>query len=249
MFKNAPASYSRVLGALLFLLSAGPCLAGEQFGGFREFVDGDSIRPFARDLGGVLGAAAFHTARPLGFSGFDVGAHGGMILSTDPADKVLRGAGRKAVAVPWVQGEIGLPFFDGFIRGVSFQGLTIAGGGLRLGLNKGSDKPFSPRFLATCMAHSVVHRDFSASHAGADLVASFAAAWFTPYAAIGVDRTSVLVRASDRDSTLPGSNFVAYGARATAGFELRPYKYLYLQAAYTNVAGRNGVDTGLGVRF
>jgi hypothetical protein len=245
-----------MMAALLIL--AAPGWAREQFGGFDEFVDRGSLKPFTRDLGGLMGSACFHSGRPLGFNGFDVGVHGG--LQTAPAsDTVIRRSGHHGFGVPWLQGEIGLPFrLDGFIRGVSFQGLTIAGGGLRWGLPfMSSDKPYSPNLLVSGVAHSLVHRDFSASHFGLNIVASLNAKLLTPYVGVGVDRTRLLVRASDLDPSLVGEEALTTEGRFTAGFTLRNIlffiknlKYdIYLQAAYTNAHRQNGLDSGLGLRF
>ncbi|MDE2290572.1 MAG: hypothetical protein KGL53_00710, partial [Elusimicrobia bacterium] len=157
--------------AFLFLACAPGARAQDEFGGFQQYITRDNLKPFARDLGAVLGAATFHSGRSLGFSGFDVGVRGGLMLLPDKQDTVLRSRGG-AFGLPWVQAEIGLPLsLDGFIRGVSFQGLTIAGGGLRYGLNKASDQPLHPQFLVSWSGHSVAHQDFSASHFGLNLVA------------------------------------------------------------------------------
>src|SRR5206468_1730395 len=124
-------------------------------------------KPFCRDLGSILGAATFHSARPLGFSGFDMGAQGGVQFYPDKNDRILRNNGVRAFGMPWAQAEIGMPFnFDGFVRGISFQGVTIAGGGVRYGVLKTNDKPWAPQLLAVVVGHAVVHQDFSASHLG-----------------------------------------------------------------------------------
>ena len=134
----------RVISAFIIcLISAGPASSGEQFGRFAEFVDRGSLKPFTRDLGGLLGSATFHNGRGLGLTGFDIGIHGGIQLRPSKGDEILRRSGVKTVYLPWVQAEIGLPFrFDGYIRGISFQGLTIAGGGVRYGLTKTADQPY-----------------------------------------------------------------------------------------------------------
>jgi len=252
---NGKAFILRVLAVLLLSL---PAAAKDQFGGFKEYVTRDSLKPFTRDLGGLLGSACFHSGRPLGFNGLDIGVHGGFQFSPESGDDVLRRAGVDAFGVPWLQGEIGLPFrLDGFIRGVSFQGLTIAGGGMRWGLPVGSDKPYAPNMLLSVVGHSMVHKDFSASHAGANLVVSINAPLFVPYLGAGVDRTRVVVRASDLDASLVGQEAVATEPRVTLGFTVRnmlkfikDLKYdLYLQAAGTYTHGRPGIDSGIGLRF
>ena len=59
--------------AILVALPAG----ADVYDGFANFADSGSLKPFARDLGDILGSATFHGGRPLGFSGFDVSARVG----------------------------------------------------------------------------------------------------------------------------------------------------------------------------
>src|SRR5207245_1964928 len=156
------------------VLIASQCrIAGANLFDFRDNVDQASIKPFTRDLGAMLGAATFHSGRPLGFSGFDLGVHGGIQLRPDPHDDILRRSGVGSFGLPWVMAEIGLPFrLDGFIRGINYQGMTVAGGGLRYGLLKVSDQPWAPQVLVSGAAHTVSYQDFSASHYGFNLVGS-----------------------------------------------------------------------------
>lgn len=238
---------------LALLLSCGlpPAAAAGDFDGFREFVDSASLKPFTRDLGSLLGAATFHSGRSLGFSGFDVGARAGVQLRPSGGNAPLRRRGVKAFGLPWVQAEIGLPFqFDGYIRGVSYQGLTIAGGGLRYGILKQNDQPLEPQFLLAASGHSVVHRDFAASHIGGNLIASLTYKIVTPYVGGGVDRTRVTVRTIPAsEPSLEGAVATTTEARFTAGASLRPKPYLYLHGAYTLTHGQSGFDSGLGIRF
>lgn len=248
--------FKRVLAVLVLAfffgaVGASPAAAQDQFGGFQEFIDRGSIKPFARDLGAVLGAATFHSGRSLGFSGFDVGVRSGLMFSPDRNNRALRGRGVSVFGIPYVQAEIGLPFsLDGFIRGVSFQGVTISGGGLRYALSKASDKPLTPQFLLSWSGHSVTHKDFSASHFGFNLVTSVQYKVLNPYLGLGVDRTRVVVRAVPKvDPTMQGLEEAVLVPRATLGFSARPKPYLYLHGALTYTNRNAGVDTGLGIRF
>lgn len=232
-----------------FLLST-RAFAADQFRGFKQYISQASLKPFTRDLGGVLGSATFHNGRSLGFSGFDIGAHGGVQLRPSPNNDVLRRAGVKAFGLPWAQAEIGLPFrLDGFIRGISYQGVTISGGGLRYGLSKTSDRPWSPQWLVSTVAHSVTHKDFSASQVGVNAVASIGVPQFTPYVGAGFDRTRLVVKASDSDAALIGEAATTFESRFTAGLSVRPYPFVYIQGAFTLAHGEPGFDTGVGIRF
>lgn len=247
-----PLARWRTLLAAVLACALAPA-AGEagDFDGFRELVDSASLKPFTRDLGSVLGAATFHSGRSLGFSGFDVGARAGVQLRPSGGNAVLRGRGVKVFGLPWVQAEIGLPFqFDGYIRGVSFQGLTIAGGGLRYGILKQNDQPLSPQFLLAASGHSAVHQDFAASHFGGNFIASLTYKILTPYLGAGVDRTRVVVRTIPaREASLEGASATTTETRFTAGASVRPKPYLYLHGAYTLTHGQSGFDSGLGIRF
>jgi hypothetical protein len=225
--------------------------AADQYSGFQQFADQGSLKPFARDLGGILGSATFHSGRPLGFSGFDLGAHGGMQFLPEKGDTILRHNGVKEFGVPWVQAEIGMPFkFDGFVRGISYQGLTIAGGGVRYGLLKSNDKPWAPQLLATISAHSLVDQYFSASHFGANLVGSMGTPKFTPYLGAGFDRTRLVARtATLADPNLAGATVTTMGTRFTGGVQWRPWTFVYLNVAYVLLHGQSGSEAGLGIRF
>ncbi|HBL15528.1 MAG TPA: hypothetical protein DD417_01845 [Elusimicrobia bacterium] len=241
-----------IISSLFINAVIAPAWAEDQFGGFKQYVDGESLKPFTRDLGSVLGSATFHSGRPLGFSGFDVGARGGLRLKPHKDNKVLRDRGVKAFGLPWVQAEIGLPFrLDGYIRGISFQGLTIAGGGLRWSIRRAVDKPRVPQFLLAWSGHSVTHRDFTASHFGLNLISSITMGWMTPYFGVGADRTTVVVRCiPDRNPNLEGASTTTTEPRFTAGFSIRPKTYIYLHAAFTTTDDwNNGFSSGIGIRF
>jgi hypothetical protein len=252
-----------VFAAVLF--AALPARA-DVYDGFERYADRGSLKPFSRDLGGVLGSATFHTARPLGFSGFDVGGHVGGQAYPAKGDAILRNKGVRIFGLPWIQAEIGMPYrIDGFIRGTSHEGLTIAGGGIRYGLLKTSDKPWAPQVLAVGAAHAVVYQSFSASHAGANLVFSMGTPVFSPYVGAGFDHVRLMVRSSSADATLGGAAVNTLESRFTGGVQLRPWNYssaasgeggrarplsfLYVHAAYILVHGQSGAEGGLGLRF
>ncbi|MBI5630177.1 MAG: hypothetical protein HY921_04745 [Elusimicrobia bacterium] len=239
----------KIICAALLLIST-PALWADQYGAFQRLADSGSLKPFARDLGGVLGSATFHSGRSLGFSGFDIGARGSMQFKPDRNDLILRNNGVTVFGLPWVQAEVGMPFkVDGFVRGISYQGLTIAGGGLRYGLLKVSDTPWAPQVLVSGVGHSVVHQHFSASHLGASLVASMGTPQFVPYMGAGCDRTRLVVRSSTLDPTLNGAVATTLETRFTAGMTFKPWHFFYANLAYTVAHGQGGLEGGFGVRF
>jgi hypothetical protein len=220
------------------------------YSGFQQYADSGSLKPFTRDLGGLLGGATFHDGRSLGFSGFDVGVRYSEQFYPSKGDNIMLNNGVRSFGLPWVQAEIGLPFkIDGFIRGISYNGVTVSGGGIRYGLYNASDKPWAPQVLISGVADTVVHQAFSASHFGLDAVASAGTTFFLPYAGVGVDRTRLVVRSSLLDPTLNGDNVTTVDLRFTAGVRLKIYQFTYVNLAYVNVHDQSGAEGGLGVRF
>jgi hypothetical protein len=222
----------------------------DPYAGFSQLADSASLKPFARDLGGLLGSNVSHNGRSLGFSGFDVGVRYGAQFYPSKGDNIMRGNGVRAFGLPMVQAEIGLPFkIDGFIRAVSYQGLTVSGGGLRYGIYSPSDKLWTPQVLATVVGHSVVHQSFSATHFGGSLVCSFGTPSVTPYMGAGFDRTRLVARYSALDPTVEGTNVTVLAARFTAGVNFKPYQFTYVSVAGTYTHGQGGAESSLGVRF
>lgn len=243
----------KTLLAALLLAVAAPAfseVAADPYSGFARFADGGSLKPFARDLGSLLGSATFHSGRSLGFSGFDVGVRYGAQFYPSKGNSIMRDSGVRTFGLPWVQAEIGMPFkIDGFIRGISSQGLTVAGGGVRYGLYSASDKPWAPQVLLSGVAHSVVHEDFTATHFGANLVLSAGTPAVTPYVAAGFDRTRLVARASLKDPLVVGTDVTVLESRFTAGLNVRPFQFAYLALAGTYTHAQAGAEASVGVRF
>ena len=127
-----------ILTALLTLLSAA---AQAGYYDNAKYLEKESIKPFARDLGGLLGSGAAQTARSLGFSGFDIGVRAAAQVQPSKANTVLEN--NRTFGLGFVQIELGMPFrVDGFIRGNVYEGISIVGGGLRYGLWNVSDEPY-----------------------------------------------------------------------------------------------------------
>lgn len=237
----------------VLLLSAAAVSArasADPYAGFAPLADAGSLKPFTRDLGGLLGGATFHNGRSLGFSGFDIGVRYAAQFHPSAGDNIMRGNNVRMFGLPIVQAEIGLPFkIDGFIRGISYQGLTVSGGGVRYGVFSASDKPWAPQILISGVGHSVVHKDFSATHFGANLVASAGTPAVTPFVGAGFDRTRLVVRSSLLDPTLNGRDVTTLESRFTAGVNVKPYQFVYASLAGTLVHGMAGAEANLGVRF
>ena len=196
-----------LLAALAFL--AAPAHS-DVFSEFQSRVQTDYLKPFALDLGGVLGGASAHTGRALGMPGFWAGAVAGVQFRPDKDDRILRDAGVKAFGVPLIEAGIGLPFkIDVIVHGVTAHGLTIYGGGLRDGLYK-TDlvDSFLPNVSISAFGDKVNHAYFSAAHGSMNAVATWNLPIVKPYFLAGFDVTEVKVGAANT----PGVT----GAKATA---------------------------------
>lgn len=220
------------------------------WGDFNKFGTRNNAAAYARDIGGILGSGTFHTGRGLGFAGFDAGFHLAYQFSPGGGNDVLEKSGIRRFGMPWFQAEIGLPLkFDGFIRGFSWQGLTIAGGGLRYALLTIQDQKGVPQVLLTFDGESFSHHDFGGSHFGLNAVASLKFDYARPYIGGGLDRTRLVAKRSISDPTIIDDEFIKYGYRMVLGVSLRPVPFSYLTAALALRHGEPGAQIGAGVRF
>ncbi len=236
---------------LLAALSLSPVLAAATpFSEFEGRVRADLIKPFALDLGGVLGATGFHTGRPLGFPGFEVGFVGATQFRPDKDDRILRDAGVKAFGLPLLHVGVGLPMnFDVVAHGLSVQGASIFGGGVRYGLFKsGLLTKFLPSVGVSVFADKVNHAAFSATHYAANASAMWDLPVVAPFVGFGYDQTKVSVGAATF-AGVTGLSETAKGTRLTAGADLTPLPFARIRAAYMLLHGVPGATISLGVKF
>ncbi len=223
-------------------------LAADSFSAINTIKTAAPLKPFARDLGGLMGSDTFHTARVLGFSGFELSADDAVQFDPDKNDAVLRSGGDSPISLPIVQADIGMPYrFDGFVRGTSYQGLTMAGGGLRYGLLKTNDKPWAPQLLALVEGDVATDPYFSATHYGGDIAASMGNRFIAPYLGAGFDATSVTVGSDN--PYLDGTSASVLEPRFTAGAQIVLKTFVYAHVSYVYMHRQNGAQGGLGVRF
>lgn len=234
----------RFLILALFILTAIPASAG-YYDNFR-FADKQAIKPFARDLGTMLGTGTANTARALGFSGFDIGIHGGAMLKPSKANTVLKDS--KAIGMGFVQLEIGMPYrIDGFIRGNEYEGVAVAGGGLRYGLWNVSDEKYKINAAITLLGNMATGKNFYAVHWNSTLVMSMNLPIVSPYISCGVDST-YLEAQSMADPALDDTSVRTTMPRYTAGLRAKfGLVYMSGEAAYTH--GEMALGAGAGFRF
>ena len=245
---------------LWILVAVSPAFATRTWENFGANATALNVHDFTKDLGGLIGSGTYTTGRVLGWGGFQIGPRGSMIFKMSKAqgnDSQTRnhtaiGDRDKVGTVfyPWLQADIGLPFrIDGFIRASSYEGMTIAGGGLRWGITRPSETVGAFQPMLVVAAHSASARDFSASHYNASLVLSMKFKYFVPYVGGGVDYTTLHINDAKSDPSLEGTNDYAATARATAGFNFKLPSYMDLSLAAHYAHYGLGGEASLTVRF
>lgn len=234
----------------LALTACLPASAGAAaYGNFPGLVSAANLKPFALDLGGLLGSSGFHSGRVLGFPGFDVGAMGTIQFRPDKDNTILRNAGVKEIGLPMVQAAVGLPFkFDVIAQGGGGAGAKIYGGGLRWGLHKSAKVSPLPDVSVSGFANRLEHDFFHATHYSINACASIGLPIFKPFVGVGWDHTTVRVNNAVA-AALIGQKAVARGERLTGGVDISPLPLLHFFGAYTLLHGTPGVNLGAGVRF
>ena len=223
---------------------------------FATHVTTDNVRSFAKDLGGLMGSGTYTTGRVLGWGGFQIGPRATMIfkMSKGKNESTHTALGEREevgeVYYPWLQADIGMPFrLDGFIRASSYQGMTIAGGGLRWGITRPNEMLGSFQPMLVLSAHSASARDFSATHYNASLVMSMKFKYFVPYIGGGVDYTNLHINQSVMVPQLAGETEYAATARATAGLNFKLPSYLDLSLAANYAHYGLGAEASISLRF
>lgn len=245
--------------AALLVLSTGAS-ARNIWDDFGANVTRENVRAFTKDLGGLIGSGTYTTGRVLGWGGFQIGPRASMVFKMsqgngeDRATKQRTALGDRdevgSVVYPWLQADIGMPFrIDGFIRASSYQGLTIAGGGLRWGITRPNEMLGSFQPMLVVAAHSASARDFSATHYNASLVLSMKFKYFVPYIGGGVDYTTLNINQASLAPSLVGEREHAATARATAGFNFKLPSYMDLSLAANYAYYGLGAEASLSLRF
>ena len=214
---------------------------------FQSRVQSDLIKPFALDLGGVLGGASAHTGRALGMPGFWAGVVGAVQMRPDKDNRILNNAGVKAFGVPMIEVGVGLPFkFDVIVHGVKAYDASIFGGGLRYGLYKtGLVTTFLPNVSISAFGDKVNHKYFNATHGALNAVATWNLPIVKPFFVAGYDLPEVKVGAATT-AAVSGLKATARGSRFPAGVDVHPPPITSRRAT----APRHpGFDFGLGAQF
>ncbi|MDO8806363.1 MAG: hypothetical protein Q7R35_18270 [Elusimicrobiota bacterium] len=221
------------------------CAAAADYDNFYDLTP-VSLKPFARDLGSLLGSGSNQTARPLGFAGFDIGVRGVAQFNPSRGNTVLKKNNLFGFGV--VQAEIGMPYrIDGFVRGGAFEGISVAGGGLRYGLWNVSDEKYKVNAMWVGMANMATHRYFYAIHFNTGVVISINIPVVAPYLGIAYDFTKLEAQ-NVADGTLVGKQVRVSEPRFTAGLRVK-MKLGYLAGGLTYTHDRSLVNASAGFRF
>ena len=218
------------------------------FDDFSTYATAQNVRPFAKDISGLLGSSSFTTGRILGWGGFQLSARG-VYMPRPNKHNTAFGRNDAGKFMPLIQGEIGLPFrLDGFIRATAWDGLTIAGGGLKWGIIKPTEILYTFQPMVIVMAQNGVHRDFSLTQYSASLAVSFKTPYVVPYIGGGVDYTRFAVESAD-DTSLIGRREFVTTPKGVVGVNFKLPSYLDLSVAANYNHYGLGAEASLGVRF
>lgn len=234
---------------LLLLCVALPARA-DLTGDFRQNVTAANLKPFALDLGGVLGAASVDPGRRLGFPHVEAGIVSGIQFRPDRDDAILRNSGVKTFGVPMLHASVGLPFgFDVVAHGLSYAGAKVFGAGARWTAFKVPMTDGSlPMIGVGAFADRVTHSDFEASHYGLNGSLGWSLPLIAPFVNAGLDVTHATVRAATAAGTV-GATAWARGSRFGGGVDLTPFPFTRIRAAYEIIHGAPGATLDFLLKF
>lgn len=233
---------------LLPLLAAGA--KADPFEDFRNYASEALLKPFAADLGGLIGANDFNSGRSLGFPGFEAGLAATVQAKPSSDNRILRDADVKAFGVPMLHAGAALPLVgaDVMLRATGYSGFSIIGGGLRYGVIKsGTLTKFIPDVSVSAYYDVITYDYFKGSHLSFDASASFDIPVIKPYVGVGIDRTSLEIK--NVSAALNGTDATISKPRYTVGVRLSPLPLLYVYGAYNILHGQTGYSLGAGAKF
>ncbi|MEA3307647.1 MAG: DUF6588 family protein [Elusimicrobiota bacterium] len=210
---------------------------------------GAQLKPFAKDLGGLIGGADFSSGRTLSFPGFEVGLNTVIQFKPDSDNLLLKDADVDAFGLPTVQVSAAIPTIgvDACVRGLSVSGLSIVGGGLKYGVYKSGIAKFIPDVSVSAFYDTVKYDYFKGNHYSFDVAASFDIPVIKPYIGFGYDKTKLETK--NIGSGLDGIEAKASGTRMSIGAKVTPFPFTYLYGAYSMLHGNTGAQMGLGIKF
>lgn len=236
--------------SLLLVLALVMPAAADPLDDVRARARPELIKPFALDLGGVIGATGFHNGQPLGFPGFELGLVGATQFKPDQDNRIFRDGGVGAFGVPMLHGAVGLPFkIDVVGHGLKIGDGHVVGGGVRYCVFKSGKTTLPiPSVGVSAFGDAVNHPAFTASHYAFNVGASWHTPIVSPFFGAGWDLTEVKVRDALAASAL-GGKATARGARLTGGVDVTPLPFLRLRGAAMLLHGIPGMSITIGAKF
>jgi hypothetical protein len=234
---------------LLPLLAA--AVKADPFSDFKKITSASLIKPFAMDLGGLIGATDFNSGRAIGFPGFEAGIDASMQAKPSTDNLILRNAKVKAFGLPMAHVGAALPLVgaDVMLRGVSYSGFSIIGGGLRVPvLKSGTLTKFIPDVSVSAYYDVIDFKYFKGTHMSFDAAASFDIPVIKPFVGVGLDRTNLEVK-NVSVAAMNGKSGTISKPRYTLGVRLSPLPLLYVYGAYNILHGQTGYSAGAGLKF
>lgn len=237
--------FKKALFIALLLQLCVPMARASEYSGF-ETAGYSALKPFARDIGGLLGSGSNQTARSLGFSGFDIGVRS--VAQLKPSHNNTAMKPNSVFGLGLVQAEIGMPYrIDGFIRAGKYEGVAVAGGGLRYGLWNISDDKYKINAMLVLMGNMAAHKYFHALHFNSSVVCSINMPGVSPYLGVGFDSTRLEALAVT-GAVPSGTKVSVFEPRFTAGLRVK-VNLGYLSGGATYTHDRMLFNASTGIRF
>lgn len=234
-----------LFGSVLAILALQTAYADSGRYGDFQYASLSDLKPFARDLGGLLGSGTNQTARVLGFGGFDLSGRTVVQFEPESGDGILKKD--TLFGLGWVQAEIGMPFrIDGFIKAGSFSNLAVTGGGLKYGLTQPQKKI---QAMLVASGNMAAHKFFYATSFSGSLIFSVNTPAVAPYFGAGIDNTTLVVQNNLTMPELVGKRIAVFEPRYMAGFKATFLTYGYISGGYSYTHGQSLVNAGLGLRI
>lgn len=236
---------------MLPLLAAGA--KADPFSDFKAIIQAQGkalLKPFAADLGGVIGANDFNSGRAIGFPGFEAGLAATLQAKPSAENRILRDADVKTFGAALAHAGVALPVInaDLMVRGLGYSGFSIIGGGLRVPvLKSGTVTKFIPDVSVSAYYDVINYTYFKGTHMSLDAAASFDLPVIKPFVGVGLDRTKVEIK--NVDAALNGTSGTISKPRYTVGVRLSPMPLLYVYGAYNILHGQTGYSAGAGLKF
>jgi len=233
---------------LLPLLAAGA--KADPFSDFKKINTDAYIKPFAEDLGGLIGAGDFNSGSAIGFPGFEAGIDAAVQAKPSNDNRILRNAKVNAFGLPMAHAGVALPLVgaDFMLRGVGYSGFSIIGGGLRYPLLKsGTLAKFIPDVSVSAYYDVINYTYFKGTHMSFDAAASFDIPVIKPFIGVGLDRTKLEIKGVT--PALNDDSGTISRPRYTVGVRLSPMPLLYVYGAYNILHGQTGYSAGAGLKF